>query len=117
MTIELKLMDPLAARPLRSCTVCGKRTGKLRCEILWEGHDQSGEIRVCESCCLPDIDAKLQQRATELTDEAAKLRSLVGQIEEPSLADWEAANDARGVWAEVEYEAMRAEWEREQKGE
>jgi hypothetical protein len=121
--IEMKLVESnfLTRWP---CTVCGGVTEKVA--ILCEGFDDGTEhintvsspnpvanlfrgqvrnnIRVCERCLeAGDIDGRLQQRAAELEDIAAWLRSLIGRLKVPTHAEWQAAEEAH----ELEYVLAR----------
>ncbi len=78
------------------CTVCGGCTEKVA--ILAEGTQQLSDdgqyrtVRVCESCLEGGdglgIDAHLDLRAQQLEAEAALVRSMIGQLEAPTFAEW-----------------------------
>jgi hypothetical protein len=107
-TVELKLVKSgfITRWP---CHVCGGCTEKV--DVLCEGVDESGnEIRICETCleAREQIDVKLEKHAEYLNGQAAWLRSLIGRINAPSRAEWEAAMEAYNVAAEAYYAAVEA---------
>ena len=97
-TIEVGLVEAsfLTRWP---CTVCGGCTEKV--PILAEGRQNlsSGDIhvgehrkiRVCENCLqFGEIDEKLELHARQLEAEAQLLREMIGRIQVPTFAEWQA---------------------------
>ena len=98
------------------CTVCGGCTEKVA--ILAEGTQQlsddgeSRTVRVCETCLegcdgegLPPgfgIDYRLDLRARQLEAEAALIRSMMGQLEVPTFAEWCRAEREHEVRSHME---------------
>jgi ribosome-binding protein aMBF1 (putative translation factor) len=82
------------------CTVCGGLTEKdqLVCE------NERVTILVCEQC-LKDgqdkIDERLKARVAELRDDAADLKTLIGNLNLPTFEEW------KRVTAEYEAERLR----------
>jgi hypothetical protein len=81
------------------CTVCGGHTNKVgvlaEAKVV-DGAGTKGTIRVCENCLVyielgGDIDAELERTAADMEKHARHLRSLVGRLEVPSFAEWNAA--------------------------
>ena len=81
------------------CTVCGGCTEKV--PILAEGRQDlsSGDInvgeyrtiRVCENCLqFGEIDEKLELHALHYEAEAALLREIIGRLQVPTFAEWQA---------------------------
>ncbi len=77
------------------CTVCGGCTDKV--PILAEGEQalsNDGEfrtVRVCENCLqFGEIDARLEQHALMLETEARLLREMIGRLQVPTFAEWQA---------------------------
>jgi hypothetical protein len=69
------------------CDVCGGCTEKV--SVLARGHD----LLVCETCLeAGDIDERLKRHAAALM--AAVTRGLIGRLQVPSWAEWQAAEKA-----------------------
>ncbi len=90
------------------CTVCGGCTEKV--PILAEGRQDlsSGDIhvgehrivRVCENCLrLGAIDDRLELHARQMEAEAQLLREMIGRLQVPTFAEWQAR-----------YEQYEREW-------
>ena len=116
--IEIKLTETnfFTRHP---CTICGGCTEKVA--ILAEGTQQLGDgdsrtVRVCETCIegcdgegLPPgfgIDYRLDLRARQLEAEAALIRSMMGQLEVPTFAEWCAAERGHEVHAVMEIDGI-----------
>jgi hypothetical protein len=81
------------------CTVCGHLTEKVTVLAESDGSDDQDVIRVCEVCLeANDIDNRLAERARALEDEAAFVRGLIGRLQLPTFAEWQAAE--YGEWPE-----------------
>ena len=92
--IEIELVEAFGYRR-RPCTVCGGWTEKVA--ILAEGDQplsNDGEfrrVRVCENCLqFGEIDEKLELHARQMEAEAALLREMIGRIQVPTFAEWQA---------------------------
>lgn len=77
------------------CTVCGGCTEKV--PILAEGRQplsndgESRKIRVCENCLqFGEIDEKLDLHARQIEAEAVLLREMIGRLQVPTFAEWQA---------------------------
>ena len=91
-------MDPVTVRLVPSrfltrwkCHVCGGHTEKvpILAEVMAGEH---AGFRVCEACIESrDFDQKLQAHAQELEEYAAVVRSLIGRLRVPTLAEYRAA--------------------------
>jgi hypothetical protein len=71
------------------CTVCGgysEACDRIYCEGCCDGN----WFRVCNDCLehYDSIDAQLQKHAAGLEAELAHVRSLIGQLNTPSLDEW-----------------------------
>ena len=80
------------------CHVCGGRTEKD--EVLAEGrqdlpNNEYRIVRVCDQCLRGadglSIDKRLESYARWLEAEADFTRALIGRLEVPTFAEWEAA--------------------------
>lgn len=79
----------------RKCHVCGGQTEKV--PILAEviSGPETG-FRVCETCLEQrDFDAKLNARAQKLEEQAIYLRTLIGKLDVPTYAEYQAAEEKR----------------------
>jgi hypothetical protein len=81
----------------QACTLCGNRIEEqqVRDDVLAQGHDSdaarkgdvNGLVTICASCLASkDIGACIEQRA-------AWLRSLIGRLNLPAYANYQAAQD------------------------
>ncbi len=77
------------------CTVCGGCTDKV--PILAEGEQalsNDGEfrtVRVCENCLqFGEIDDRLELRARQMEAEAVLLHEMIGRLQVPTFAEWQA---------------------------
>jgi hypothetical protein len=82
----------------QSCTLCGDRIEEqqVQDDVLAQGHDSDAArkadvnrvVTVCAACLASDdISERIEQRA-------AWLRSLIGRLNLPAYADYQAAQDA-----------------------
>ena len=96
------------------CHVCGGRTEKD--PVLAEGkqdlpNNEYRVVRVCDQCLKGadglSIDQRLENYARFLDVEAEITRALIGKLQVPSHAEWEAANREHedALWRE--HEALR----------
>jgi hypothetical protein len=86
--IEIKLVETNFLTRWH-CHVCGGHTEKV--PILAEGGDARGTIRVGERCLeTGDLDARLEEHAKWLDEEAARTRTMIGRLRVPSFAQWKA---------------------------
>ena len=102
-TIEIELVEAFGSRRW-PCTVCGGCTEKV--PILAEGRQplsndgESRLVRVCENCLRAgELDAQLELRARRMVAEAALLREMIGRLQVPTFAEWQAR-----------YEQYEREW-------
>src|SRR6516225_1884850 len=93
--IDVKLTHQILCR--QACTLRGNRIEEqqVRDDVLAQGHDSdvackgdvNGVVTVCASCLASeDIGARIEQHA-------AWLRSLIGRLNLPAYADYQAAED------------------------
>lgn len=97
------------------CHVCGGTTEKD--SVLAEGEQDMPSdglpgrkyrtVRVCHECLRGDgglsIDQRLENFALRLEAEAALTRAMIGKLQVPSYAEWEAACRVHGEALEREY--------------
>lgn len=83
----------------RTCHLCGGHTEKV--DVLTEVKQGAEEgLRVCEQCLRAGTEAvyaKMERHAAWLEQRAADVRGLVGRLELPSYAEWEAEMDKAGA--------------------
>jgi hypothetical protein len=90
----------------QSCTLCGNRIEKQQVgdNVLARGYDserEGHEVMVCASCLASeDVAARIERHAVEFEQQAAGslkraawLRSLIGRLNLPTYADYQAAED------------------------
>jgi hypothetical protein len=94
--IDVKLTHQVLCR--QACTLCGNRIEEqqVRDDVLAQGHDSdaaarkgdvNGVVTVCASCLASkDIGARIERHA-------AWLCSLIGRLNLPAYADYQAAED------------------------
>ena len=100
------------------CTVCGGCTDKV--PILAEGRQDlsSGDfhvgeyrtIRVCENCLQAgEIDARLELHARQLEAQAQLLREIIGRLQVPTFAEWQARGEQYECEWREDYEKATGE--------
>jgi hypothetical protein len=107
--IDVKLTHQILCR--RACTLCGNRIEEqqVRDDVLAQGHDSdaarkgdvNGIVTVCAPCLASkDIGARIQLHAAVFDRQAGRnrkraawLRSLIGRLNLPAYADYQAAED------------------------